>query len=288
VVWSVKGHHAHALRRSPCPGHRPGRRLAFTGVGTATLSAPPLEFLAAADLLAAREPDSAWRREARPEQLPPDGDWFIWLVCAGRGWGKTWSGAHWLAEQAIENVGDYAVVGRSEPDVRQTCLEGRSGLLAALGLTRDSPQYRRGTGQIRLDNGSVIYAYSAESPEQLRGPNFSGAWLDELGAWRFAETVWSETLVPAVRIGRDPKITITNTPRPTKLLRELLSRKDGSVVVTHGTTFQNRAHLSASALGELQRRYEGTRIAIRSPSTGSMLAGVRRPSSKELPRVSRC
>jgi phage terminase large subunit-like protein len=76
------------------------------------LTAPPPEFLAAADILAARAPDSASRREARPEQLPPDGDWFIWLVMAGRGFGKTWPGARWLAEQAKATPGDYAVVGR--------------------------------------------------------------------------------------------------------------------------------------------------------------------------------
>ena len=166
---------------------------------SATFTAPPPEFLAAADLLAANEPDSAWRREARPEQLPPDGDWFIWLVCAGRGWGKTWLGARWLAEQATATPGDYAVIGRSEPDMRETCVEGRSGLLGALGLHLGSPEYRRSAGQIRLSNGSVISAYSAESPERTRGPNLSGVWADELAAWRFLAQTWDEVLIPAVR-----------------------------------------------------------------------------------------
>jgi phage terminase large subunit-like protein len=177
-----------------------------------TLSAPPPEFLAPANILVARERDSAWRSEARAEHLPPPGDWFVWLVCAGRGFGKTWAGAHWLAEQAQSSPGDYAVIGRSGQDCRETCVEGPSGLLAALGLNRGSREYRRGTGQVRLANGSVIYSYSAESPERQRGPNLSGVWCDELGAWRFARQCWEETLLPAVRIG-DPHIVITTTPK---------------------------------------------------------------------------
>jgi phage terminase large subunit-like protein len=96
-----------------------------------TLPAPPPEFVAAADLLGASEPDGAWRREARPGQLPPEGDWFIWLLLAGRGFGKTWVGARWLAEQAMRTPGEYAVIGRSEQDTRETCIEGQSGLLGA-------------------------------------------------------------------------------------------------------------------------------------------------------------
>jgi phage terminase large subunit-like protein len=237
----------------------------------AILSAPPPEFLAAAELLAAREPDSAWRREARPEQLPPPGDWFIWLILGGRGMGKTWTGARWLAEQAQSTPGDYAVIGRSEQDTRETCLEGGSGLLGALGLRRDSREYRRGTGQIRLANGSTIFAYSAESPESTRGPNLSGVWCDELAAWRFLTQMWDETLMPAVRIG-DPHVVVTTTPRPVPLLRELVSRDDGSVVITRGTTFDNAEHLSARALAEF-RRYEGTRIG-RQELLGELLDDV--------------
>lgn len=145
----------------------------------ATLSAPPPEFLAAAGLLAASEPDSAWRREARPQQLPPDGDWFVWLIMAGRGWGKTRTGAEWLAQKALTTPGDYAVIARSTQDCRETCLEGQSGLLRALDLSFDSREYNKANGQIRLANGSVIYTYSAERPERVRGPNLSGAWCDD-------------------------------------------------------------------------------------------------------------
>jgi len=240
-------------------------------MATATLSAPPPEFLAAADLFAARTPDSAWRREARPEQLPPEGDWFMWLILAGRAWGKTWTGARWLAEQAMNTPGDYGVIGRSEQDTRDTCIEGRSGLLGALGLRIGSREYRRGTGQIRLANGSVIYSYSAESPESTRGPSLSAVWCDELAAWRFLAQTWTGTLLPAVRIG-DVQVVVTTTPKSVPLLREWLSRDDGSVVITRGTTFDNAENLSPRALAEF-RRFEGTRIG-RQELLGELLDDV--------------
>ncbi len=219
----------------------------------------PPAFAAAASLLDAAESDSGWRGEARPAQLPPAGDWFAWVIMAGRGWGKTRTGAEWLAHKARTIPGDYAVLGRSTQDTRETCLEGQSGLLRALGLQIDSRAYNRATGQIRLPNGSVIYAYSAERPERVRGPNLSGAWADELAVWRYPDHLWTETLVPALRIGR-PQVVVTTTPRPIPLLRELISRDDGTVVVTRGSTFDNAANLSPQALAELRRRYDGTRI----------------------------
>lgn len=123
-----------------------------------------------------------------------------------------------------------------------------------------------------MANGSVIYRYSAESPERQRGPNLSGVWCDELAAWRFASEAWEETLLPAVRIG-DPHIVITTTPKATSSLRrELLERDDGSVAATRGTTFDNADNLSAKALAEY-RRFEDTRIG-RQELLGELLDDV--------------
>lgn len=178
---------------------------------------------------------------------------------AGRGFGKTRTGAEWLARQATVNGGlHWAVVARSTQDCREVCVEGPSGLLKALGLTLDSPGYNRTTGEIRLPGGSVIHSYSAEKPDRMRGPNLAGAWCDEIGTWRYVEA-WTEGLVPALRIG-DPRVVVTTTPRRTPLIKDLLSRDDGSVNLTRGSTFHNAANLSASALAELKRRYEGTRL----------------------------
>jgi phage terminase large subunit-like protein len=211
----------------------------------------------AANLL--EPPEWPWERQARPEQLPPAGDWFVWLLLAGRGFGKSRAGAEWLARQAATQPGrHFAVIARSRPDVRDTCIEGPSGLLVALGLVRDSREYNRVTGKIRLANGAVIHSYSAERPDQLRGPNLAGCWADELASWRYEET-WTHGLIPALRIG-NPRVVATTTPKRTRLLRELLKRQDGSVIVVRGSTFDNAANLSPNALQELRRRYEGTRL----------------------------
>lgn len=217
------------------------------------------DFALAADLLDPQPGPWAWESEARPDQLPPAAAWFCWLIVAGRGWGKTRTGSEWLGRQASSIPGrHWAVIARTTDDVRATCIEGPSGLLVALGLPRDCPEYNRVHGTIRLPNGSVIHSYSAEKPDRLRGPNLSGAWADELATWRYPET-WTEGLMPALRIG-DPRVVVTTTPRPVGLVRELLGRDDGTVHVTRGSTFDNAANLSASALDELRRRYEGTRL----------------------------
>ena len=218
-------------------------------------------------------PPRPWEHEARPTQLPPGGDWFVWLIMAGRGWGKTRTGAEWLADQALNNPGrHYAVVGRTQQDTRETCLEGPSGLLKALDLRVDSQAYNRTTGQITLpSNGTVIFAYSSEKPERMRGPNLSGAWCDELSSWRYEQS-WTEGLLPALRIGR-PRVVVTTTPRRTRLIRDLAAREDGSVTITRGATFDNQANLSPEALIELRRRYEGTRLG-RQELYGELLEDV--------------
>ena len=203
--------------------------------------------------------DSRYRASARPEQLPPDGDWFAWVILSGRGWGKTFTGAGWLIEKALSEANiECAVVAPTYTDVRRTCVEGPSGILKSLpaGALKF---FNRANGQINLTNGSKIHMISADEPDRARGLNLSYAWLDEFAAWRYDET-WTEGLIPALRIGQKPQVVITTTPRPTKLIREFINRTDGSTVITRGSTFDNAANLSPAALRELRARYEGTRI----------------------------
>ncbi|MFF4403600.1 terminase large subunit domain-containing protein [Streptomyces sp. NPDC001404] len=216
---------------------------------------------------------------ARPKQLAPDDprhhtasqdgtqcgcirtdhDWMIWLVMAGRGWGKSLVGSHWLVHQAAKHPGsEWAVFAPTFRDTRKTCIEGSTGILSALS-DDELDQYRRNELQVTLTNGSVIYGYSADQPERARGANLWGAWCDELGSWRYEQT-WHEGLVPALRKGQHPRIVVTTTPRPTPLVRQLVGRRDGSVHLTRGSTWENAENLSPSALAELRRRYEGTRL----------------------------
>ena len=203
---------------------------------------------------------SRYRELARPNQLPPQGEFSIWLVMAGRGFGKTWIGSGWIVEKALQQPEtDWAIVAPTFTDVRRTCVEGSSGILKALTPEQLAKTfYNKSNGQITLPNGSKLHMISADEPERARGLNLSGAWLDEVGSWRYPET-WYEGLAPALRIG-NPQIVATTTPRPTRLLKDWLSRTDNSVVVSRGSTFDNAANLSESALKELRARYEGTRL----------------------------
>jgi phage terminase large subunit-like protein len=229
----------------------------------------------------------------RPKQLPPDHpnhhlvdvnghscgctgqdlDYMIWLLMSGRGFGKSLVGSNWITRQALKFPGsEWAVFAPTFRDTRKVCIEGSTGILAALNLQEDLSQYRRNELQIVMRNGSVIYGYSADQPERARGANLWGAWCDELGSWRY-ESTWHEGLVPALRKGEHPRIVVTTTPRPTKLIRDLLGRTDGSVHITRGSTWENATNLSAAALNELRHRYEGTRLG-RQELEGELLEDV--------------
>src|SRR5258707_961447 len=136
---------------------------------------------------------------AHAGEWQPDLEWLVWLIMSGRGFGKTWVGASWLAEQALKNPGSaWACVAPTFSDTRRICIEGSTGLLRA--LTRDElVNYRRNDLELELANGSVIYGFSADRPDRVRGSNLWGAWCEELGSWRY-EAAWHEGLMPALRI----------------------------------------------------------------------------------------
>lgn len=197
-----------------------------------------------------------WRFLARPEQIAPSGDWRIWLVSAGRGYGKTRLGAEWVRMMAETGQAKrIALVGRTLADVREVMLDGESGLLS-ICPPWNRPIYHPTRRRLVWANGAVALAYSGDKPDQLRGPQHDAAWADELAAWRF-EASWSN-LMMGLRLGAHPRVVVTTTPRPTKLIRSLLS--DPDVIVTSGTTFDNAANLAPSALASLIRQYGGTRL----------------------------
>lgn len=228
--------------------------------------------MAAAKLEGSQDPND-WQKHARPEQLPPDGDWHIWLVLAGRGWGKSRTGAETLAEMAKTTRGTYAVIGPTFGDARAICVEGAgSGLIDVLKSHSIEHTYNRSLYEIKLGNGSLIVIVGADTPDRLRGYNLSGAWADEIASWRRPAT-WHEALMPALRIGKRPRTIVTGTPRPVPLVKDLAARTDGSVTITRGRTLDNAANLSQTALDELLARYQGTRIG-RQELDGELLEDI--------------
>lgn len=179
---------------------------------------------------------------------------------AGRGFGKTRSGAEWLADQARRVPGsEWAVLAPTFKDLKEVCVEGESGLLAALEGERY--RYNRSNLEIELSNGALIRSYSAETPERVRGPNLSGAWLDEIAQSQVRYPEAFKNLSMAIRRrGSSTQIVATTTPAMVALVRELAGRDDGSVVITRGATFDNRQNLADAFIAEIQVRYKGTRF----------------------------
>jgi phage terminase large subunit-like protein len=197
-----------------------------------------------------------WLASARPEQLTPDGDWNVWLILAGRGWGKTRTGAEDLADYARRTPGArLAVVAPTIADARDTCVEGESGLLAVLDPDHVDA-WNRSLGELRLTNGTRIKTFSADEPDRLRGPQHHRAWCDEVAAWRYPEA-WDQ-LMFGLRLGTHPRVIATTTPKPVKLIRDLAGRDD--VHMTRGSTFDNAANLSPAAIAQLESRYVGTTL----------------------------
>jgi len=203
-------------------------------------------------------PPAAWRTLARPEQLMPGGDWETWLIMAGRGFGKTRAGSEWIVEQALQQPGtDWAVVAPTWRDCQTVPIKAVIQVLDRLEIKHN---YNKSELQLTLSNGSTITGYSGDKPDRMRGPNFSGAWCDELAAFKGVDYLWNDCLTPAVRIGDSPRILVTTTPKPVPLIKELVDEvKSGTVVITRGSTFDNAANLSAAVLRKLRRKYEGTR-----------------------------
>jgi phage terminase large subunit-like protein len=190
---------------------------------------------------------------ARDNQLPPPGDWRTWLVLAGRGFGKTRTGAEWV-QANVDRYARWHLVGPTASSVRDVMIEGESGILA---VARDQrPKYEPSKLRLTWPNGSVASLFSADEPDRLRGPQCEAAWADEVAAWRHPEA-W-DMLQLGLRLGPDPKQIVTTTPRPVRVVRELLA--DPNTVTVRGSTYENRANLAPAFFSQIIKRYEGTRL----------------------------
>lgn len=196
----------------------------------------------------------AFRLTAHPAQTPPPGDWSTWLFLGGRGAGKTRAGAQWLAERLIEGARRVALVGPTLHDVREVMVEGPSGLRVALG--RRGARYEPSRRRFVLPNGAAAYAFSAEDPDSLRGPQFEHAWADEMCAWKRPDETLA-MLRMGLRLGERPRLAVTTTPRPIAALRRLIA--EPGLTRTHAPTRANARHLSPAFLAQIERLYGGTR-----------------------------
>lgn len=197
-----------------------------------------------------------WGFWARPEQLAPDGDWRTWLVLAGRGFGKTRTGAEWVIDQAWnQRARRIALVAPTAADARDVMVEGESGILS-ISPPWFMPEYEPSKRRLTWPNGAMAITYSADEPDRLRGPQHDAAWADELASWRRPEA-W-DMLMFGLRLGTDPRVVVTTTPRPVKVIKELLAAK--TTHLTRGSTYDNAVNLAPAFLQEIVSKYEGTRL----------------------------
>jgi phage terminase large subunit-like protein len=199
--------------------------------------------------------DYDWSLQARDKQKLPDGDWVYWFIKAGRGFGKTRTGVEtvriWKEDNPIT-----LLAGRTASDVRDIMIEGESGILRK-SPHWDKPNYEPSKKRITWNNGAIAIIRSADEPDTFRGLQFHKAWLDELASWRYLEESWDQIQM-GLRLGDDPKCVITTTPRPIKIIKELL--KSDNTIVTHGSTYENKDNLADVFYNIVIKKYEGTRL----------------------------
>lgn len=228
--------------------------------GTATLArqlaALPPEHLVYLDW------QQRWTQTARPSQIPPEGDWNECGILAGRGFGKTRVGAEWITRAAFEDPSgfDSCVLAPTYGDVKFTCFEGESGILSVLPPDL-LVEYNKSDLLIRIRNiaggVSTLRGFTAEKPERLRGPQHCRGWFDELAAWQYDSDAWDMAMM-GMRLGPNPQVLWTTTPKPKELIRTL-SKPKAKRVIVRGSTFDNRKNLPESFFAQLEQ-YEGTTI----------------------------
>ena len=200
-----------------------------------------------------------WQLWARPDQLPPPGDWSVWLIMGGRGSGKTRSGAEWVLEKEREGCRRIAIVAETEDEGRHTLVEGDAGILAC-APPYNRPAYQPENRKLIWPSGAVARLYSGDSPKQFRGPAHDAAWLDEVAKWRYPEQTFAN-LDLGLRVGDlddNPQCVMTTTPRPVAFLLELM--QDSGCVTVQMDTYANAAHLPAKVIERIEKRYKGTRL----------------------------
>jgi len=198
-----------------------------------------------------------WEFWARPKQLPPDWDWYVWLSLCGRGGGKTRAGAELVIKWAREGFSPIALVGQTKADVRDTMVEVGDSAILNVSPPWFMPDYESSKRRLTFPNGVLAIIYSGDEPEQLRGPQHMKAWVDELSKFKYPQDTW-DNLMFGLRIGDNPQAVVTTTPKPIKIIKALMA--DERTAVTRGHTLENRDNLAPPFLKYILRKYEGTRL----------------------------
>jgi phage terminase large subunit-like protein len=239
-----------------------------------------------------------WDFWARPNQLEPPGNWTTWLILAGRGFGKTRTGAEtirkWVCGDTPLSPGRcsrIALVAETAADARDVMVI--DGLLA-IHPKDFRPTYEKTNRKVEWPNGARAFLYNATEPDQLRGPQHDAAWVDELAKFQYAQETWDQ-LQFGLRLGEHPRQIVTTTPRPIPVIRKIVN--DNTTHITRGRTYDNAANLAGNFLKQVEERYGNTRLGrqelegeILDDMPGAlwhreMIDGSRKPEAPDLDRI---
>ncbi len=195
-----------------------------------------------------------WGFWARPNQHIPKGDWSYWLIMAGRGFGKTRTGAE-TVRQWVKSVDMVNLIGATVDDARDIMIEGESGIMS-ICPEDERPDYKKSERKMIWPNGAVSLIFTADEPDRLRGKQHKALWADEMAAWRYQES-WDQAKF-GLRLGAVPRAVVTTTPRPVKNVVDLVN--DSATIITRGTTYDNKDNLAPSFFNQIINKYEGTRL----------------------------
>lgn len=198
-----------------------------------------------------------WWLWARPKQLPPSGDWYVWLILSGRGFGKTRTANELVIEWAKQKYSPIALIGQTKADVRDTMVEVGDSSILKISTPDFMPDYEPSKRRLVWPNGAVGIIYSGDEPDQLRGPQHAKAFVDELAKFKYPQQTW-DNLEMGLRIGDNPQVVVATTPRPIKIIKELV--KGTGTAVTVGHTLENSANLAPTFLKRITDKYGGTRL----------------------------
>jgi len=205
-----------------------------------------------------------WLLQARDAQLPPVVAWVIWWLRSGRGFGKTRTGAEWLADNMRKYPNTrWFIIAPTQGDVRDICFMGESGLLSVLSPDEIKGEWNKSELTLTLKNGSKVKGFSSEKPDRLRGPQHHGGWAEEVSSWENAGTTWS-MMEFGLRLklpdAMPPQVVATSTPKQNEITKML--SEDPQVHVTTGSTYDNEENLDPSFLARIKTLYEGTRLGL--------------------------
>ena len=223
-------------------------------------AASPDEQRAILDGMDAKEREAVnwWLVEfARDKQVIPAGDWFTWLLRSGRGFGKTRTGAETVLQWVREGYKRIALIGQTKADVRDTMIEVGDSAIMKIAPPNWMPVYEPSKRRLTWANGAMAIIYSGDEPDQLRGPQHEKAWVDELAKMKYPQETW-DNLEFGLRIGDKPQIVVTTTPRPIRIVKDILS--DPRTINTVGTSYENEENLSPVFIERVVKRYEGTHL----------------------------